>query len=129
MGLFGRRRDTVIDLTEGYEIERKGLASLKARQGQQNIQSSQATSPTSSRYSSGEGLSFLGGLASATPATTVNEAFDSSLSIEERKKKLARRLMEMTDRIEDLGNQIYHLQQRVDLIERKSSIGNSDMFN
>jgi len=30
--------------------------------------------------------------------------------------------MEMTTKIEELSNQIYHLQQRVELLEKKTSI-------
>lgn len=43
---------------------------------------------------------------------------------EEKRKKLAKRLMDLTDKIEDLSNQIYHLQQRVELLERKTGVGN-----
>jgi hypothetical protein len=40
-------------------------------------------------------------------------------TLDDRKKKLAKRLADMTSKMEDLGNQIYHLQQRVELIEKK----------
>jgi len=33
------------------------------------------------------------------------------------------RLLDMTEKIEDLSNQIYHLQQRIEVLERKSGVG------
>ena len=43
-------------------------------------------------------------------------------SPEERRRKLAKRIIDMTTRLEDLSNQIYHLQQRLEVIERKMNI-------
>lgn len=43
-------------------------------------------------------------------------------SPEEKKKKLAKRISGLTDNIEDLSNKIYHLQQRIELLERKLNI-------
>ena len=48
---------------------------------------------------------------------------DSSEHPTEKRKKLAKRLLDMTEKIEDLSNQIYHLQQRIEVLERKSNIG------
>lgn len=116
MGFFNRK-DKVIDLSEGYHTDRKALEMIKARQTEQSSQSVQ--SKPASDVS--DGLLFLGGYPNSN--TTVDDAFDSSISVEERKKKLAKRLADMTNRIEDLSTQIYHLQQRVELLERKGSLG------
>ena len=43
-------------------------------------------------------------------------------SPEEKKKKLAKRISGLTDNIENLSNQIYHLQQRIELLEKKLNI-------
>jgi len=40
---------------------------------------------------------------------------------EERRKKLAKRLSDMIQKLEDLSNQIYLLQQRVEVLEKKSN--------
>lgn len=40
-------------------------------------------------------------------------------STHEKRRKLAKRLADMTSKMEDLGNQIYHLQQRVEVLEKK----------
>lgn len=41
----------------------------------------------------------------------------------EKRRKLAKRLIDMTTKIEDLSNQIYTLQQRIEVLERKSGAG------
>lgn len=40
-------------------------------------------------------------------------------TLHDRKKKLAKRILEMTNKMEDLSNQIYHLQQRIEVLEKK----------
>ena len=52
-----------------------------------------------------------------------NEETSESLSIEEKKKRLAKRIVFLTEKVDDLSNQIYHLQQRVDVLEKKSGVG------
>ena len=42
----------------------------------------------------------------------------------EKRKKLAKRLIDMTTKVEDLSNQVYSLQQRIEVLERKSGVGN-----
>ncbi|MBS3070972.1 hypothetical protein J4407_01580 [Candidatus Pacearchaeota archaeon] len=42
---------------------------------------------------------------------------------EDKRKKFAKRITDMTEKLEELSNQIYHLQQRIELIERKLNIG------
>ncbi|MEM4325915.1 MAG: hypothetical protein QXU40_01275 [Candidatus Pacearchaeota archaeon] len=44
---------------------------------------------------------------------------EGSLSDLETRKKIADRLIKITESIEDLSNQIYHLQQRVEFLEKK----------
>ena len=45
---------------------------------------------------------------------------------EEKKKKLAKRIVDLTDEVENLSNQIYHLQQRIEVLERKLNVSHSD---
>ena len=102
MGLFGfgKNRNKIIDLSEGYKRQQEKLREKK-------IQSSKE-----------EDGSFLGNLADSGSQTED----DSDLSAEEKRKRLAKRLMDMTDKIEELSNQIYHLQQRIEVLERKSGV-------
>ncbi len=45
-----------------------------------------------------------------------------NLSTDEKKKKLAKRIADMADKIEDLSTQIYHLQQRIEVLEKKTQV-------
>ena len=41
----------------------------------------------------------------------------------EKRRKLAKRLIDMTTKMEDLSNQVYSLQQRIEVLERKNGLG------
>jgi len=102
MGLFGfGRKDKVLDLTEKYK---RDIAEAEVKKAQE------------SSGTEGEGngpFSFFD-----SPDTTSAD----SDTPEEKKRKLAKRIADMTEKIEDLNNQIYHLQQRLEVIERKNDI-------
>ena len=72
------------------------------------------------------GFNFLGNLAGSGSSTSTetesDEYADLSVGVEEKKKRLAKRLIDMTSKIEDLTNQIYHLQQRIELLEKKLEV-------
>jgi len=57
-----------------------------------------------------------------TQNKTETDYVDMSES-EERKKRLAKRIADMSSRIEELSNQMYRLQQRLEVLERKASVG------
>ena len=72
------------------------------------------------------------------PQKNVFGLFDNSLisvnqnasnlneDTEDKKKKLAKRLADMTTQIENISNQIYHLSQRVEVLERKSGVNSGN---
>jgi hypothetical protein len=107
MGWLFKKKDDVLDLTERYKKQQERLASIKKQED---------TSNTSSVGAIG-----IFGMQTSTP--TSSSGYVSASSEEEKKRKLAKRLMEITDRLEELSNQIYHLQQRVELLEKKSNSG------
>jgi len=112
MGFF-KRKDKVIDLSERYRKKQEQTEQLKKEEKE----------ISSSKESSG---GFFGIFGSSIPASTSNASkneTESYASIEDRKRKLAKRLAEMTTKLEDLSNQIYHLQQRIEVLERKSGVG------
>ena len=47
---------------------------------------------------------------------------NTSDSPEERRRKLAKRIIDMTTKLEDLSNQIYHIQQRLEVLEKKLNV-------
>jgi len=109
MGLFGKgKKERVVDLTPGYK--------------RQQEKSAQASSDTSQKSSSNFG--FLGNLASSQNSSTneTNSGYVNMSESEDKKKKLGKMLMDLTKRIEDLSNQIYHLKQRIELLEKKLKI-------
>ena len=106
MGLFSfRRKRDVIDLGERYK-KRKEKAEQTASESKDSSQSNV------------NGFAFFD--VQKTPEK--EETIDLSDTGREKKRKLAKRLVEMTSRLEDLSNQIYHLQQRVEVLERKLNV-------
>lgn len=49
-------------------------------------------------------------------------SFNKDLNSEEKKRNLAKRISSMIEKIENLSNEIYHLQQRIEVLEKKSNI-------
>ena len=58
----------------------------------------------------------------SSESSEEREVMGASDSPHERRKKLAKRIIDMTNKLEDLGNQVYHLQQRLEVIERKLNV-------
>ena len=112
--LFGRKKDDVLDLTERYKKQQERIAKVKEESG------------TSSSPALG-GFGIFGMQSSSTSVSTSSGSNSNGyLNVsesEEKRKRLAKRFMEMTDKIEDLSNQIYHLQQRIEVLEKKAGSG------
>ncbi len=109
MGLFGfGKKNRVIDLSERYKMQ--VAAAERAKKSQE---SSTGSSPFAF---------FDSPQVTGTSSGPSSDMVDLSDTAEERKKKLAKRIMDMTEKMEDLSNQIYHLQQRLEVLERKLDI-------
>jgi len=110
MGLFGfgKRGGDVVDLAEKFR---------KRKEKEEQMASSKSASGSPSGS-----LAFFG--SPPDSSETDSEVIDLSVS-SERKKKLAKRILEITNKLEDLSNQIYHLQQRIEVLERKANISHS----
>ena len=113
MRFFGRKKDRVLDLTEYYNKQKS------------NTQSTEA-SYTGQTYSE-DSFIFPAGFGASTSSAENNQDsgayLDTGTSIENRRKKLAKRLIDMTNKMEDLSNQIYHMQQRIEVLEKKLGAG------
>ncbi len=114
MALFGfRKRDKFLDLTEKYK-----------KQLDEATKPQESSLETSPQQETAQGFDFLGRMASGVKTAQPQEDTGVPISgTDEKKKRLAKRLMDMTTKIEDLSNQIYHLQQRIEVLERKSGVG------
>lgn len=115
MGFLGfGKKDRILDLGERYRKQQERLT-----QGKEDTNPSSDLPKEENSQPQGA-FSFLGNLAS-----TNSEQTDSiNTSGDDKKKKFAKRLIDMTDKLEDLSNQIYHLQQRVELLEKKTGTRN-----
>ena len=85
----------------------------------------QRNQETSGSGSNAMPFSFFDSPAATAGSTSSSESADDTLDLgmqHEKKRKLAKRIMEMTERVEDLSNQIYHLQQRLEVLERKLDV-------
>ena len=47
-------------------------------------------------------------------------------SPEDRKRRLMKRLINISEKLEDLSTQIYHLQQRIEVLEKKTGVGREE---
>ena len=108
MGWLFKKKDNVLDLTERYRKQQERVAEIKKQEEPSNTSS----------------IGGFGIFGMQTPPPTPSSGYvDISSGEDEKKKKFAKRLMGITDRLEELSNQIYHLQQRVELLEKKNIVG------
>ncbi len=107
MGLFGKKKEKVVDWSEKYRVQEKRTASAN-------------------KEKSSSGLGFLGDMANSTSSNNISWDNDTPSQnqdyVQEKRQKLTKRLLDMTDRIEDLSNQVYHLKQRIEVLEKKLRI-------
>lgn len=116
MGLFGKKK--VIDYTEGYSPRKtRSQSSSEIPDSSNNPSSSQGSFFEMSENSGGETVGEY------YQRRQTQENFDS-LDAEEKRRRLARRLKNMTDKMEDLSNTIYLLQQRIEVLEKKMNVNN-----
>jgi len=59
-----------------------------------------------------------------TESSETNKAGTSVDDINEKRKRLAKRLANSLEKLENLSNQIYHLEQRVEVLEKKLRVNN-----
>ena len=147
MGFFGFGRKEDIDYTEGYKRRRKASneSSKFDPETGRSLRGSRAREPIKDTSNDDDSFGFFSSVSETvsnnisnssgdiswgneenTSSGSDREDNDSYSSGDEKRKKLAKRLMGMTDRIEDLNNQIYHLQQRLEVLERKSGVRSFD---
>ena len=54
----------------------------------------------------------------------INKVSTSADDISKKRKKLAKRIAGLVEKLEDLSNKIYHLGQRVEVLEKKLRVNN-----
>ena len=116
MGFLGFGKKKVLDLTTGKYKEES--SSPKLGQTKEEKPKKQEAKESSL----GNTFSFF----DKTPTKTEenqNVNLENDEPFEEKKKKLAKRLLDITTKLEELSNQIYHIQQRLEVLERKAGVG------
>jgi hypothetical protein len=99
MGFFRfGRKDKVIDLSGKY--------------GKKEVEPGRAKEEPSDSFS------IFGNLTSASSGSSRDEGDFSG----ESKKKIAKKLVEIANKLDEISTQIYHLQQRVELLEIKAGV-------
>lgn len=104
MAIF-KKKDKILDLTDYYNQRKKEMTASTNNLGKEPVET-----PTTGFSPFG---SFFGN-------TTPAQSEDISRGDDEKRRRLANRLKIMTDKLENISNQIYHLQQRVELLEKKT---------
>ena len=115
MGLFGfGKNKDVVDLAERYR---------KQKEREQNMREDMEGSGSSDTATSASPFSFFDSGSSSSSESSSDDGFvDLSSASTDKRRKLAKRILDMTTKIEDLSNQMYHLQQRLELIEKKLNV-------
>ena len=126
MGWF-KKKNKILNLTrykEKFPKEESQEEDVKDLTPNSNSQNA-SVNPASSGSSGGFLGNFFGFGGSNDSATSASQTTPESLTpdLEERRQKLVKRLTYMTDKLEELSNQIYKLQQRFELLERKADAG------
>lgn len=106
MGIFGKKKDNVIDLRGNYKIPEKSFAKVSVKNNSSDMSA----------------FGFMDNSSSSSPSSNDSDYVNLSSDSGEKKTKLAKRLLDITDKLEDLSNQIYHLKQRIEIIEKKMKI-------
>lgn len=124
-----KKKDKVIDLGKKYKEQQAAQRQARQLQNSQDVQTSnQATSSTSStptQTGGGAGFGIFDSDSSANQTQTSSDSDFVNLSdtVDGRRQRLAKRILEMTSKMENLSNQVYHLQQRIEVLERKLNVG------
>ncbi len=118
MGIFGaKKRNEVFDLSRDYHQTHRTPKVSKdldlTKKEEAPVEAQTSSFPF-----------FFGGANNSTTETTDSSIEVSEDSSDEKRKKLAKRLVDMTNRIEDLDNKLYHLQQRIEVLEKKDTTSN-----
>lgn len=111
MVIFTKKKTGYVDLSKKLSRHEEKIENLKPLANQ-----TESSNLQNSNNSTGFFGSFFGGSAQASD-------FQESTSQEDKREKLKKRLIEMTNRLEEHEKEIYQLKQRLEIIERKQKLG------
>lgn len=142
MAFFRKKKGDFVDLREKFGAQRRNSFGPVSDSGISNLNVSSSSNPDSNKSSSDSqnlgGMFGIFGSADVSSTVSANSNsnpssgyadFTSSVSnnsnaeADEKRKRLTKRILDMTEKIEDLSNQIYKMQQRIEVLERKAGVG------
>ena len=108
MSLFGfGKKGSVIDLAEKYKRQ-KEMQAANSTDSVDAVVNSMGSTQTAN-----------------TGSSTNTQIFGVDDSAQDKRKKLAKRILDMANKIDDMSNKMFLLQQRIELLEKKIGIGSS----
>ena len=124
MGLFGKKKSRIVDWTEKLNKQQEQMDHMRSDvspSSQSSVPSETSASPFPFFASPSSSDSSSSSSTTSTYGSSYSSSSSDETSLEERRRRLGKRLLDMTNRIEEQANQIYRLQQRIEVLERKSS--------
>jgi hypothetical protein len=120
---FKKKEEEVIDFVD---LEKRGFIKKNIKSEKESEDNGFVDLSSGSETEESSPLGFLGTMAGASETNYLAKQEDSGTTFdyleysgEERKKRLVKRLMDMTQKMEQQEKEIYQLQQRLEVLERK----------
>ena len=111
------KKPKIVDWTEKLQKQQEKLDNMRS-----DIDPMTSNDSSSSQESNVTPFPFFAGSNTSSESTTPTYGSSSEdSSVEEKRRRLGKRLLDMTNKIEDLSNQIYKLQQRIEVLERRNT--------
>jgi hypothetical protein len=119
MVVWRRKEAGYIDLSDKMRKQQEKISNFRSEVPEVKKNVSEENSSNGGGF-----FGFFGGGNSSTSSTsTPNYSQTESGDANERKRKLAKRLMDMTSKMEEMENQIYQLKQKIEVLENKQRLG------
>jgi len=118
---FFRRKEKVLDLTKTYE---RDYERIKQRKERDNFNLNNISENSLEKKEITPFLGFESLAQNQENSSGMNSSFNESFSSgdDDRKRKLAKRLADMTEKVEELSNEVYRLKQRIEVLEKKNNV-------
>src|SRR3989338_1943240 len=119
MGFFGfGKKERVVDLSEKYRREQEEKEINNSKTATKIAEQSPAVENTGGMFGIFNS-SLNQPVQSQTQFSASSKISETPESPEEKRRKLMGKFSEMSERLETLSTSLYHLSQRVELLERK----------
>lgn len=115
MAIFKKKKEKYVDLSEKMRKQKAQAESFK------NVEPEVEKTNVGNTDSNSNGGFFGGFFGGSSPSTEHSEPTISDS--DEKRRRLAKRIGEMSSRIEENEKEIYQLKQRLEILEKKQRLG------